>query len=136
MHTTNYINTFIEVAEDSTAEKAEVPPMKGAEKTVAGLQFELVYDHPYQYTSDDLIFGVYARRNGLKKVDLDAEREKFFSRGQACMRASPLAKKYGWGVHSNEEGKVALYPVESEEYKRLAADEQLKHTRAMRSKKS
>ncbi|MFD1678005.1 DUF6157 family protein [Alicyclobacillus fodiniaquatilis] len=27
--------------------------------------------------------------------------------------------KYGWGIRSNNEGKVAIYPVESDEYKQL-----------------
>lgn len=135
MHTTNYTNTFIETAEDCAAQKAEIPPQKGEAKSVASLQFDMIYEHPYKHTSDDVIFGVYAQRNGIKKVDLDAEREKFFSKGQPCMRASPLGKRYGWGVHSNAESKVALYPVESEEYARFAADENLKHTKAMRSKR-
>jgi hypothetical protein len=28
---------------------------------------------------------------------------------------SPLAKHYGWDVHHNAEGKVALYAAESDE---------------------
>jgi deazaflavin-dependent oxidoreductase (nitroreductase family) len=41
----------------------------------------------------------------------------------SCFRASPLTKKYGWGIYSNEEGKIAMYGVESEEYQRFVADE-------------
>jgi len=132
-HTTNYTDTFILVAEDCPVSAAEVPPLKGTEKTVAALQFEMIEQHPYEYTSDDVIFGVYARRNDIRDTELNSEREKFFSKGQPCLRSSPLGKRYGWGVHSNAEGKVAVYPVESEEYKRLASDKKLKITRAMNS---
>ena len=66
------------------------------------------------------------KRKGISRKD-------FFSKGQACFRASPLTKRYGWGVHSDSEGKIAIYPVESKEYKKLAGDENLTHLRAMRS---
>jgi len=35
MHTTDYRNTFIAVAEDYPVVIAEIPPTKGTEKTVA-----------------------------------------------------------------------------------------------------
>jgi len=134
MKTTNYINTFIEVADDCPVNEAEIPPEK-AEKTVATLQFDMVYERPYQYTSDDVIFHAYAQKNKLRKDELAQEREKFFSKGQACMRASPLTKRYGWGVHNNEEGKIAIYPIESEEYQKLKTDTSLAHTKGMKSKR-
>ena len=59
-HTTNYYNTLIEVAEDCPADKGIVPPMKSDEPTIANLQFEILINHPYQFTSDDVIFQVYA----------------------------------------------------------------------------
>jgi hypothetical protein len=135
MHTTNYYNTFIAVADDCPASAAEVPPLKVESKTVANLQFEMLRDHPYKYTSDDVLFNIYAVRNGVDKRDLTEEREKFFSKGQPCLRSSPLTKRYGWGVHSNEEGKVAIYAVDSAEYKKFAKDKDMKTVKAMRSKR-
>lgn len=135
MHTTNYINTFIEIAEDSPTSIAEVPPLKAGNKTAANLQFEMVIDHPYKYTSDDVLFHVFAVKNNISKSDLKAEREKFFSKGQPCLRTSTLTKRYGWGVHANEAGKIALYGVDSDEYKKLAKDKSLQHVKAMRSKR-
>lgn len=134
MHTTNYFNTLIEIAEDCPVAAAEEPPMKGEDKTVARLQFEMMLEHPYRYSSDDVIFGIFAARNGLQG-SLQTEREQFFSKGQACLRSSPLPKRYGWGVHHNAEGKVAIYPVDSEEYRRLAADTGVKKVKAMRSRR-
>ena len=135
MHTTNYINTFIEIAEDCPVKSAEVPPQKGEAKSVANLHFEMIEAHPYQYTSDDVIFKTFVVKNGLES-NLENERNQFFSKGQACMRCSPLTKRYGWGVHSDEEGKIAIVPQESEEYQRFLKDESVKRVKAMRSKKA
>lgn len=135
-HSTNYFNAFIEVAEDCPVPKAELPADKGGEPTVAGMQYEMISKHPYRYTSDDVIFEVYARRKGFAESEFAAEREKYFSKGQACMRASALGKRYGWGVHSDAEGCIAIYPVESEKYNALASDPQLNHYKAMRSKRA
>lgn len=77
-HTTNYENAFIEVAEDCPAQSGEVPPQKGDAKTVANLQFDLLHKHPYKYTSDDVIFQVYADRNDLTKKEYKEAREAFF----------------------------------------------------------
>jgi len=135
MTTTNYINTFIAVAEDCPVNTAEVPTKKGEKPTVATLQYDMISKHPYKYDSDAVIFNVYAEKNDLTKMEMPAEKEKFFSKGQACLRASPLTKRYGWGVHSNEKGKVAIYAVESEEYAKLSKDKNLQHVKAMRSSK-
>lgn len=133
-HTTNYINTFIEVAEDCPVSQAQVPPEK-KEKTLANLQYEKIIKNPYQYTSDDIIFECYAFKNDIPESEKQAERDKFFSKGQACLRSSPLAKRYGFGFHHNNEGKVALYPIESEEYQKLLQDPNIAKTKAMRSKR-
>lgn len=135
MKTTNYTDTFIEVAEDCPVEIAEIPPLKGDVRTVANLQYEMVKKNPYKFTSDDVIFHIHAVKNDFIKKELEKEKEKFFSKGQACFRSSPLAKRYGWGVHSNSEGKIAIYAIESEEYKRLSKDKNLIHLKAMRSKR-
>ena len=135
MKTTNYTNTFIEVADDCPVEIAEVPPVNKDAKTIANLQFEMIKNNPYKFSSDDVIFQVYAIKKEITKQEFDRERERFFSKGQACLRTSPLAKRYGWGVHSNSEGKIAIYAVDSDEYKKRANDKKLKHLKAMRSKR-
>lgn len=134
-HTTNYTNTFINVAEDCPVSSAEVPPVK-SDKTVANIHFDMLAEHPYQYTSDDVIFGTYAIKNGIPKSEQKEAREQFFSKGQACLRASPLTKRYGFGVHNNAEGKVAIYALGTDEYERYSKDESLKQEKAMRSKKA
>lgn len=135
MHTTNYYDTFIEIAEDCPAGVGSEPP-SAAKPTVAALHFALIAEEPYARTSDDVVFETHARRAGVVDDQKDAAREAFFAKGQPCLRSSPLGKRYGWGIHSDAEGRVAVYPVDSDDYRRLAADPALAHTRAMRSRRA
>jgi hypothetical protein len=134
--TTNYQNTFIAVAPDCTARSAEAPPLDPAKPTVAALQFELLSEKPYQLTSDDLLFTVHAIRSGIADADLEQEHERFFAKDQACLRASPLGKRYGWATHHDEQGRVALVGVGTAEYERLAAQPDLVQKAAMRSSRA
>ena len=126
-NSTNYIDTFIEVAEDCPVTIAEMPPTKEP-RTAAQIEYEMLIDNPYKYTSDDVLYESNGNRRGIA-------REDFFAKPQPCFRASALGKKYGWGIHSDEEGKIAIYGLESEEYKRLVSDGGIKHLKAMRSSK-
>ncbi len=65
--------------------------------------------------------------------------QELFAKSHPCMRASPLPKKYGRGVHSGSQGRLALYDRDSEEYRRfVAAGErgELKLTAALRSRRA
>lgn len=134
-HTTNYQNTFIEIAEDSPTRFGEVPPTKSDTKTVAYMQFEIISKNPYKFTSDDVLFQIYAIRKDLIKADHKEAREDFFSKGQPCFRSSPLTKRYGWGIHSNDDGKIAIYGAETSEYKKYTTDKNIKTVKAMKSSK-
>jgi hypothetical protein len=120
VHTTNYSSTFIRIAEDSTATAGTVPPERGGSPSIALLTYRMISEQPYTLTSDDVIFGVHAQRQGIPAERLIEERAAFFSTGRACLRASDLGKRYGWGIHFDEHGRVALYGVESGGYARLA----------------
>ena len=63
--TTNYSDTFIQVATDSKAKSAIVPVEKGGKETIASLQYKLIVNNPYKYTSDDVLFLVTAVNCGL-----------------------------------------------------------------------
>ncbi|HCF81793.1 hypothetical protein DSECCO2_516480 [anaerobic digester metagenome] len=132
MHTTNYFDTFIEVASDTRMTQGTPPPLKG-KKTVARLQYEFISENPYQYRSDDILFHVYAEKNDTPSDKLEQTRILFFSKGQPCLRTSPLTKIYGFGIHCNSEGKVALYGMETEGYRIFLADSKIKKVKAMRS---
>lgn len=134
-HSTNYYNTFIEIAEDCPVDLAEIPPHKGDQKSVANRQFDLLEKSPYKYTSDDVLFQVYADKNDFLENEYANERTTFFSKGQPCFRASPLTKRYGFGVHNNAEGKMAIYGAGTPEYQSFLNDPTLERVKAMRSKK-
>ncbi|MET4082192.1 hypothetical protein ABIB40_002148 [Pedobacter sp. UYP30] len=125
VHTTNYFDTFIEVAEDTKADFGKKPPVK-AKKSIAEMQYELIANQPYQYTSDDVFFKVYAERNDITEAALRKARVEFFAKGQPCFRASPLPKTYGFGIHCSSEGKVALHGMETAQYRKFLADEKSK----------
>ena len=140
----NYFDTFIAVAEDTKATAAIVPELRGGKKTVALMQFEMLSDS-FAYTQEEVLFDVWLARQGdAGTLDLDSIsdderasiRETFFAKGQACLRASPLTKAYGWGVIFDEEGRAALCAMESAEYAAHSANPDLTVTRAMRSKRA
>ncbi len=127
-HTTNYFDTFIEVAEDCKAADGIAPPTKQP-KTAAEIEYEMLIASAYQYTSDDVLYESNGKRRGIS-------REEFFAKGQPCFRTSALCKRYGWGVHSNGEGKIAIYALGSPEYERLSSDDGIKRVKAMRSSRN
>ena len=119
----NYYNTFITVSPDCPAEFGTVPPDKKGGRTKPSLEYELAAGQPYGYTQEELMFEVHVRHKEIAPEELEARgaeiRNEFFSKPMACLRASMLPKKYGWGIHFNEAGKMALVPVESAEYHRF-----------------
>lgn len=132
----NYYDTFIQVAEDCPVSEAIVPKAKGESRTIPVIQYEMLSNHPYRFTQEDVLFEVFAERNQISEQERAAAREKFFSKGQPCLRTSSLGKRYGWGVHHDAQGKVAIYAVESEEYVKLMNDRDLAQCKAMRSKRA
>ena len=140
LHSTNYSDTFIQVADDCAAAVGVVPPDRAGKPTAAGLQYAMITSAPYGYTTDDVLFatsgvGRSLGSNATAKQRKEA-REAFFSKGQACMRASALGKQFGWGVHADNEGRVAVYSIASKRYRELAQDPGTKQVKAMRSKRT
>ncbi|CAH0996300.1 hypothetical protein EMA8858_02431 [Emticicia aquatica] len=133
VHSTNYVDTFIVIADDCRATTGEIPPINEKSKSVANIQFEILRKNPYKFTSDDVLFQVFAERKDLTADELEKAREKFFSKGQACFRASPLTKRYGWGVHHDKNGKIAIFGCETEEYEKRLHDKNTKIVKAMKS---
>ncbi|MEK6540883.1 MAG: DUF6157 family protein [Pseudomonadota bacterium] len=130
-HTTNTASTLITIAPDSAATGGIVPPKPDS---IAGRQHALLVANPYAMTSDDLLFAVYAAKSGL--ADTAEGRAAFFAKPQACLRASPLPKQYGWGVHHDAAGRIAIHAVGSADYDSLMNDAAVKKVAAMRSKRA
>lgn len=122
MKSTNYRDTLITASPDSPVSAGTIPEKPG---TVAAVQHALLAE-PYAMTSDDLLFAAYRERGG------DKDRDTFFAKPQACLRASPLVKQFGWGVHHDGEGRIALLGMESADYRQLLDDPAVAKTPGMR----
>jgi len=134
----SYADTFIRIAPDSTRSEAMVPEARGGKKTVAVLQYELLTEKPDHFTEQELYFRVHCLREGIGGKQAEQDREgiwsRLFAKPQACLRASPLPKTYGWGVRYDAKGRIRLIPVGTPEYEEACASE-LKQLPAMRSKR-
>jgi hypothetical protein len=128
--------TFIEVAEDCPAVHAEIPPARGERPAKAAIEYELIAGEPYGLTEEDVAFRTRVAMRDIPEADWPAERERILSQDKPRLRVSALAKRYGWGIHIDSQGRVALVAVESAEYQRLAADPTLSHVRAFRTKRA
>jgi hypothetical protein len=135
----SYSQTFITIAPDCPVDKAEIPLPKKDFVPSHLIQYQLLTQNPYQFNHEDLIFEVFVRQKEIPQHLLDTEgqkiREELFCRRHPCLRASALTKRYGFGAHYNDEGKIALYPVESEDYKAFLDNETVKKIPAMRTKR-
>lgn len=131
--TTNYAETFITVSPDNLATTGQIPPKAGS---VAQIQHQLLSEQPYRYTSDDLLFEVHAVRNDIAPDERVQARVAFFAKPQACLRASPLVKQYGWGIHHDAESKIAAVAVETDAYREFSTRKGLKIVAGMRSQRA
>jgi len=134
-----YTDTLVKVAADCPVDKGEIPVAKNLKKPAHLIQYELLTQNPYTYNHEELIYQVYVLQKEIPASTLAAESEQIkaelFSKGHPCMRASSLTKRYGWGAHYNEDGKIAIYPMESEAYKTLLESDKVKVVPAMKSKR-
>ena len=122
MYSTNYRDTLVTVSADCPVAVGTIPEKQG---TIAAVGHALLAT-PYAMTSDDLLHAAHVARGGGKS------REDFFATPQACLRASPLVKQFGWGVHHDAQGRIALLGMESAEYRRLLDDPAVAKTPGMR----
>jgi hypothetical protein len=132
----NYHDTLIEIADDCPAAEGQVPAARGGKKTKAVVEYALLVNHPYAYTEEDIAFEVYAVLHDIPIGSRPKERETFLSKGHPHLRVSPLAKRYGWGIHNDAEGRVALVAVDSPEYLRLMKDPRTTKVKAFRSSRA
>lgn len=125
------VNTFILVAEDCPA-AGSIPPFKAGKPTTARLQYELLTQHPYEYDLNELNFAVHCLMNECEPTQ--AYKDEFMSRSHPCLRTSPLTRVYGWGVHYDWAGRIAIYPANAMAYQKLIRDPSLTVQRALRNR--
>jgi hypothetical protein len=135
----NPVDQFIQIAPDSPTAKSIIPQDKGDKKSIAVIEYDLLSSNPYGYALAELKFATHVQHKQIPAAELKAHRkqlwDEYFAKPYACMRASPLTKRYGWGAHYDKEGKIAIYAVESKEYQRFVNDKTIKKYSAMRSKR-
>lgn len=131
----SYKNTFIIIAEDSTVASAIIPSLKNEKPTIPYIEYDLIKNNPYKYTQEDVQFITFLIKNQIDTDQIDDLREQFFQKPKACFRASPLVKKYGWGIHYDDQGKIAIYGVNSEEYKQFLNQDSVTKLKGMRTKR-
>lgn len=124
MHSTNYFDTLITVSPDCPVASSAAPVKPG---TIAERQYARLAAAPHAMTSDALLLAVERDRKGAVSA------EAFLARPRACLRASPLVKRHGFGLHHDSQGRVALVAMESPDYARLLADPAVVKRPGMRS---
>jgi len=134
-----YTNTLITVAEDCPIESRELPISDRNKIPLHLVAYNLLTQQPYTLNHKELTFELFKHKEGLtSKLDEDEKQElwsELFKKGHPCLRASSLTKRYGYGAHYDEYGKIALYPIESQKYEELMKNQDIKKIAAMRSKR-
>ncbi len=95
---------LILVAEDCPCTRGTEPPNNAGRQTVARIGYEILMCNPYTLTEREFQREVHIVRRQRPELRIE----------HYTIRRSPLVKKYGWGIHRNREGKLALVGCESE----------------------
>ncbi len=133
-----YNDTFIAVAEDCRSTSGEVAPERAGGPTVAAAQYAMLAAAPARWTPEDVLLASspLVRGRDIDEIELGRLREEYFSQPRACLRASPLPKTFGWGLHFDADGRITLHAVDSPQYVQLASNASLNQLRAMRSSRA
>lgn len=114
------VNTLITVAA-SSSKTSIAPQSKSKKETVKEVVYRVLKENPYKFKQHELFYEVHI--NQLKKSNaLQLTKYK--------LQRSELCGLLGWGIFGDEEGKLALIPVESHEYKELLNNPNIKKKNA------
>jgi len=118
-----YHEELIEVAEDCPVKCAIEPPV-GDPKTIARIGYEVLIENPYKFTEREFFKEVHFERRQMLNLKVESYN----------IKRSLIVRAYGWGIHRNQDGKLALVPMESAQYKEL--QESIKTTKSYRTRKN
>lgn len=133
-----YVNTFIAVAPDCPVPGPVEPPAVAARPSVARVQYDVLRASPGMLTEEEVLAWSGPDLRGQADVtdeELARVVEGIDSRPHACLRTSPLPKRYGWGLHYDSEGRITLHGVGTDEYAAMSQDPALVQLVAMRSRR-
>lgn len=131
----NYRDTLILISDDCSVRKSRVPESNRKRQTIAEIEHRLLSEKPVFYTQDELQFEVHMEHKDISEDRRDEEKVRFLKKSRACMRASALPKRFGWGIYFDSNGKAELIPVESKRYQDLKERNDIKKLKAMKSKR-
>ena len=114
---------LIEVAEDYQVKYAQEPP-NGNPKTIPRIEYELLIANPYKFTERELFYEVHVVHRNRPHLKIDSYN----------IKRSLLVQSFGWGLHRNSEGKLALVALECDRYKELQGS--IKRTKSYRKNKA
>ena len=119
------VRRIVLVALDSPVQAAEPPPAGRRGRSVAQVQYDLLSAEPFRWTENEVLFESWWRRQDAAASASEAEKEsvraEWLRGSRPCLRASPLPQRYGWGLVFDAEDRVALRPVDSDDYRALAS---------------
>lgn len=130
-----YTNTFIIAADDCPVSTAQNPSRGKDTLTRAEIEYNLLTQEPYSCDHLDFTYLVHNRHKAQSGATPQS-RHEFHAKGQPCMRASALVKRYGYGAHYNSTGKIAIYPMESPTYKKFSESNATTVLKGMRNKRA
>jgi hypothetical protein len=114
------VNALITIAE-SSVKQSEMPVSKTKKETVKEVVYRVLKESPYQFRQYELFYEVHI--NQLNK-------DTALKLTSYMLVKSELCALLGWGIHGDEEGKLALIPAESEKYKELLNNSNIKKKKA------
>ena len=112
---------LITTSENCPASSGIAPTTNRKEKTVTMHYHDLFMESPYCFTYEQAKKEVHENRRGKTDLKLNSY----------DMRRSELCKIWGWGVHADRNGKLALVGCETDEYQRLLKDSSVRKIKAL-----
>jgi hypothetical protein len=119
-----YCNTLIKVASDCTVKRGTIPESNRKAFTDATVYYEVLSQNRYKLTEREFY-----------KESLEIRLRKKVKHKKYMMKRNILCKKWGWGVHFDCNGKMALVGCETNEYNKLLSDPAITKMAAYRSTK-
>ena len=88
----NYYNTLITVSADCPVERGMIPPDKKSGRTKSSIEYELIANHPYTYTQEEILYEVHVRHKEIPEEELvkrgnELARDGFYQKPMPCLRA-------------------------------------------------
>jgi hypothetical protein len=119
-------NTLIMPSDDCDTPVAVVPAGKNKKNPIPVDWYQNLIKCPHKYTEREFRELVYFTIRG----DMTNKIDEYDS------RRSLLCRKYGWGIHFDGSGRMALLGRESKEFKTLSADPLVTKVRAFNAKRA